>query len=278
MYKDNGNKIQTLKDKLYIIIFEADTKPGKLFDILLLICILVSVLAVILNSVEKFSREYKSLFIILEWCFTIIFTFEYLLRIYCAKNRLHYMKSFFGVIDLLAFLPNYVLHFIIGAPALTFIRVFRLLRVFAIFKLGRYIGEANFLLNALKSSFSKIVVFIGSVLTIVVIMGSVMFLIEGPVNGFVNIPKSMYWAIVTLTTVGYGDIAPQTVMGQTIASIIMLLGYGIIAIPTGILSAEIAIGVKSFEHNKVCSNCGKSGHSADARFCTYCGKEFEEKE
>jgi voltage-gated potassium channel len=180
-------------------------------------------------------------------------------------------------VDVLAFLPNYILHFVVGAPALTFIRVFRLLRIFVIFKLGRYIGQANFLLNALKSSFSKIVVFIGSVLSIVVIMGSLMFLIEGPENGFVNIPKSMYWAIVTLTTVGYGDIAPKTVPGQTIASIIMLLGYGIIAVPTGILSAEIVIGVKSQEGQKKCGNCGKAGHSLDAVYCHYCGKKIRGK-
>lgn len=270
-------KQQELKERLYIIIFGADTKEGRLFDILLLVCILLSVLSVLLNSVERFKQDYKSVFLIIEWFFTIIFTLEYILRIFCARDRIKYMKSFFGIIDLLAFLPNYILHFVIGAPALTFIRVFRLLRVFVIFKLGRYIGQANFLLNALKSSFSKIVVFIGSVLSIVVIMGSIMFLIEGPENGFINIPKSMYWAIVTLTTVGYGDVAPKTVLGQTIASIIMLLGYGIIAVPTGILSAEIAIGVKAMEEKKVCSGCGKTGHEADALFCKYCGVKFDKQ-
>lgn len=271
-----NRRLHQIKEKLYIIIFEADTAAGKLFDILLLVCILLSVLAVLLNSVERFRQDYKSLFLIIEWFFTIIFTLEYILRIFCARDRLKYMRSFFGIIDLLAFLPNYILHFVTGVPALTFIRVFRLLRVFVIFKLGRYMGQANFLLNALRSSFTKIVVFIGSVLTIVLIMGSLMFLIEGPENdGFANIPKSMYWAIVTLTTVGYGDIAPKTVLGQTIASIIMLLGYGIIAVPTGILSAEIAIEVKNWNEIRICSGCGKSGFDMDAVFCKYCGKKLK---
>ncbi|MBN1697858.1 MAG: ion transporter [Spirochaetales bacterium] len=268
--------LQSIRKRLYIVIFEADTKAGKGFDIVLLFCILFSVAAVLLNSVEEIRKCYGWLLVGIEWLFTIVFTIEYMLRIYCSRNALRYMKSFFGIIDLCAILPNLVIVFITGAPALTFIRVFRLLRIFVIFKLGRYIGESNFLLHALKRSFRKIVVFIGTVLSIVVIMGSAMYLIEGPDHGFLNIPKSMYWAIVTLTTVGYGDIAPQTVLGQTIASIIMLMGYGIIAVPTGILSASFVL--ESSRRKNRCSECGKTGLEDDSRFCRFCGSELKKEQ
>ncbi|MBN2535189.1 MAG: ion transporter [Spirochaetales bacterium] len=270
-------KLHQFREKLYIIIFESDTNSGKLFDVLLLVFIILSVLAVLLNSVDKLRQDYESFFLFVEWFFTIIFTLEYIIRIFCARNRFKYIRSFFGIIDFLAILPSYILRFVAGMPAFTFIRVFRLLRIFTIFKLGRFIGQANFLLNALKSGFRKIIVFTGSVLVIVVIMGSLMFLVEGPENGFVNIPKSMYWAIVTLTTVGYGDLAPKTVLGQTIASVIMLLGYGIIAVPTGILSAEIAISFKSREGTRVCSGCGKSCLDEEAVFCKYCGEKLKKE-
>jgi voltage-gated potassium channel len=269
------SSIHKIRERLFIIIFGSDTAGGKIFDIALLIFILLSVLAVLLNSVECIRKDYGKILVGMEWVFTFFLTIEYVLRIYCARNAVRYIRSFFGIIDLLAILPNYIIFFVTGVPALTFIRVFRLLRVFVIFKLGRYIGQANFLLHALKKGFRKIIVFIGSVLTIVVIMGSIMYIIEGPENGFMNIPKSMYWAIVTLTTVGYGDIAPKTVLGQTIASIIMLMGYGIIAVPTGIISASIAQEVS--KHKYKCSECGKSDLGADSLFCRFCGAKIQQE-
>jgi voltage-gated potassium channel len=261
------------KNTLYKTIFEADTKSGKIFDIVLLIMIALSVIVVLLNSVESINRKYSTLLIFFEWFFTFLFTIEFFLRVICVKKINKYVFSFFGIIDILAVFPNYIVFFISGISSLIVFRVFRLLRIFIVFKLGRYIGQANYLLNALKKGFQKIVVFLGSVLTIVIIMGALMYLIEGPENGFINIPKSMYWAIVTLTTVGYGDISPQTVPGQTIAAIIMLLGYGIIAIPTGILSAEITI---QYDNKKECPECKKSTKN-NSNYCSNCGFKFSNK-
>ena len=269
-------KTEELRKKLFIIIFEADTKSGKLFDIILLISIFLSVLAILLNSVDIINVKYKIILTSIEWFFTILFTIEYFFRLFCVKKVFKYIKSFFGIIDLISILPSYLSYFIIGAQSLIILRVIRLLRIFIIFKLGRYIGQANFLIKALKRGFRKIIVFIGTVMTIVVVMGSLMYLIEGPENnGFSSIPKAMYWAIVTLTTVGYGDVAPQTWPGQTIAAIIMLLGYGIIAVPTGILSAEIAISSKS--DKRKCPECKKTGHLKEAAFCRYCGTKLRKR-
>jgi voltage-gated potassium channel len=266
--------MENLRDRLYRIIFETDTFAGKAFDIILLILIALSVLIVILHTVDDI-KEYHGLFIMLEWFFTITFSIEYAVRLFCAKNSFKYAFSFFGLIDLLAILPGFFTPLVSGASHLIVLRGIRLLRVFLVFKLGRFISQANFLLNALKKGFRKIIVFLGTVLTIVIIMGALMYLIEGPENGFVSIPKSMYWAIVTLTTVGYGDISPQTAMGQILSSIIMLLGYGIIAVPTGILSAEIVIGSKT--KTLSCPACKKKGLEQDSKYCRFCGATLKNK-
>lgn len=260
-----------LKLKLYEIIFEADTYAGKTFDILLLFCIVSSVAIVTLESIASIEQRYGFALRTAEWFFTGIFTLEYLARLWVVPNKRRYALSFFGIIDLLSILPTYLAFFFGGAQSLMVIRSLRLLRIFRIFKLSRYIGEGQYLARALKASQHKIIVFLLTVLTSVIVFGTLMYLIEGPAHGFTSIPKSVYWAIVTLTTVGYGDIAPQTPVGQSIASIIMILGYGIIAIPTGIVSAEM-VQIKSKEKisTQVCPHCLKEGHDVDAIYCKYC--------
>ncbi|MDH5399088.1 MAG: ion transporter [Cyclobacteriaceae bacterium] len=260
---------------LYVIIFEADTYWGKFFDVGLLITILLSVAVVLLESVESISNLYKDLLLIIEWFFTLIFTLEYLARIMISPRPKKYFFSFFGIVDLLSILPTYLGLVFTGAHALLVIRSIRLLRVFRIFKLVRFLGEASQLAQALKASRAKITVFLGSVFILVVILGSIMYLIEGRENGFTSIPRSIYWAIVTLTTVGYGDIAPQTVIGQTLASLIMILGYGIIAVPTGIVTAEISQQNKTKQVTSyTCNVCNTAGHDKDARYCKMCGSEL----
>jgi voltage-gated potassium channel len=230
-----------LKKKLRTIIFKTNTPAGKAFDVALLIAILASVSIVMLESVESFTINYTNAFIYAEWAFTLLFTIEYVLRIMISNKKRKYIFSFFGIIDFLSILPAYLSIVFTGVHSLIILRSFRLLRVFRIFKLARFIGEASQLSKALKASRPKIIVFIVTVGIIVVITGTVMYLIEGAENGFTSIPKSIYWAIVTLTTVGYGDVAPSTVLGQTLASIIMIMGYGIIAVPTGIVTANIVV-------------------------------------
>lgn len=263
------------KRKLHDVIFEADTPAGKLFDIILLISIVVSVIIVMLESVESIKQVAGSWLIGLEWFFTGVFTLEYIARLTVVFNRRKYVLSFFGLIDLLSILPTYLGIFFVGAQSLLVIRSIRLLRIFRIFKLARFLGASMTLTQALRASRFKIIVFLIAVFTSVIIAGTLMFLIEGPENGFSSIPKSIYWAIVTMTTVGYGDIAPQTTLGQAIASLIMILGYGIIAVPTGIVSAEM-IQQKQKEKitTQVCSHCYKDGHDADAIFCKYCGSKL----
>lgn len=259
------------KQNLYKIIFEADTPGGKAFDIILLISIILSVIVVLLDSVAGFHAKFGKFLFISEWIFTILFTVEYVFRIITSLNSRKYIFSFYGIIDLLAILPTYLSLVFAGTQYLMVIRILRLLRVFRILKLDRYIGASGFLLSALKNSRHKIAVFIGTVLTIVVIMGSAMYLIEGPENGFTNIPESIYWAIVTLTTVGYGDIAPVTFSGKVLASFIMILGFSIIAVPTGIITVEMSQIHAQSKKTKTCINCNKSGHDEDAEFCKYCG-------
>lgn len=260
--------------RLHEIIFEADTVAGKAFDVVLLILILLSVISVMLESVSSIREEYGTEFYYLEWFFTIIFTIEYVARIIAVTKPKKYIFSFYGIIDLLAILPTYLSFFIVGAQALLVIRSIRLLRVFRILKLARFMGEASQLRNALKASREKIIVFVFTVLMIVVIVGTVMYMIEGSENGFTSIPRSVYWAVVTLTTVGYGDIAPQTTLGQALATFIMILGYGIIAIPTGIVSAEMS-NQKNIKSKPVttqsCPHCGAEDHDIDAKFCKNCG-------
>lgn len=268
--------LQALKKKLYIIIFESDTTGGRLFDIALLWAILISVAVVMLESVEAIDNQYGSLLRSIEWFFTIIFTIEYLLRIFCVKKSpFKYIFSFLGIIDFIAIIPTYTSLLFPVSRYLLVVRTIRLLRVFRIFKLSRYLGEADILIKALKASRYKITVFLGSVLSIVVIMGTLMYLVEGPRNGFTNIPHSVYWAIVTLTTVGYGDIAPKTFTGQTIASIIMILGYGIIAVPTGIVTVELnKFSSNTNKLSKECTKCKNINNDNDAIFCKYCGTKL----
>lgn len=267
------------KNKLYIIIFETNTPWGKAFDIALLVAILLSVATVALESVQSLSQSYQNIFDAVEWCFTFLFTIEYMLRIWVTPKKRKYVLSFFGIIDLLSTLPAYIGLILTGAHSLIVLRSFRLLRVFRIFKLARFIGQASELKKALKASRPKIIIFITAVSIIVVIMGTVMYLVEGGKNGFTSIPQSIYWAIVTLTTVGYGDIAPVTVIGKSLAALIMVLGYAIIAIPTGIVTAEIGKSMYDNKNknklvNKECSNCGLSKHGRKAQYCNNCGEKL----
>ena len=224
---------------LYEVIFEADTSAGKLFDVLLIICILLSVLAVMLDSLAPIRLRYGRSLMMLEWFFTILFTVEYVLRLIAVRKPLIYAKSFFGIVDLLGFLPTYIGLLIPGSHVLLVVRVLRVLRIFRVLRLTPYVSAAGLLTEALAASRRKIAVFVVSVLALVVILGSLMYLIEGEGNGFTSIPLSIYWAIVTLTTVGYGDLSPQTALGKALASVIMIVGYGIIAVPTGIVTAEM---------------------------------------
>ncbi len=275
----NASKNTTIsfKEKLFIIIFEADTPAGKAFDVGLLIAILFSVLAVMLESVENINTNYGAVLRSLEWIFTILFTVEYLLRVFIVEKSWRYIFSFLGLIDLLSIIPTYLSIIVTGGQSLLVIRTIRLLRVFRIFKLARYIGEANVLLIALKASRPKIIVFLGGVLTLAVIMGTIMYLVEGHEAGFHSIPRSIYWAIVTLTTVGYGDIVPTTVVGQFIATAIMIMGYGIIAVPTGIVSVELAKAQKKKFSTIACYSCSREGHDENATFCKFCGVRLHVK-
>ncbi len=262
---------------LYEIIFESDTPSGKLFDVLLLVAIVLSVIAVSMESVPEIRSEHRKLLYIVEWIFTLLFSVEYIFRLISVRRPLAYALSFFGIVDLLAILPTFLSLLISGAQSLLVIRVFRLLRIFRIFKLTRYMNAAGILMVAMKASRLKITVFLGAVLAIVVSMGSLMYLIEGPENGFASIPAGIYWAIVTLTTVGYGDIAPQTVLGRAIASFVMILGYGIIAVPTGIVTVEMAEASKQSVMKRNCTQCHARGHQEDARYCRICGTKLEDE-
>ncbi len=263
------------KERLHEIIFEADTKAGKFFDEILLVFILISVGVVMVDSVPSIQLDYKPYLNIAEWFFTIVFSLEYLLRIWTTKIKSKYIFSFFGIIDLLSVLPTYLSLFLIGSHFLVVIRILRLLRVFRVLKLVQFMGASRLLLRSFTNSRHKIMVFFLLVLLIVTIMGSIMYIIESPEDGFTSIPRSIYWAIVTLTTVGYGDIAPQTVFGQFIASIVMLMGYAIIAVPTGIITNEIIQENKKNNTNtQVCSNCNADNHDDDAKYCKYCGTKL----
>ena len=268
------------RELLYEVIFEADTPAGKAFDILLLISITASVLIVLLDSVASIHAVYGSYLKTAEWIFTALFTLEYGLRIYCARKARGYIFSFYGIVDLLAVLPTYFEILFRGSHYLIVIRVLRVLRIFRVLKVAQYMGESSMLLAALRGSRRKISIFLFFVMTLVIILGSLMYLIEGPEHGFTSIPVGIYWAIVTLTTVGYGDISPQTPAGQLLASFIMLLGYAIIAVPTGIVSVEMHKADFSSREEKsgvkrYCSDCHKVDWDPDARFCKYCGAELE---
>lgn len=262
------------RDYLYRIIFESDTAGGRLFDVVLIVTILASVVVVMLDSVASVHSRAGSALYLLEWIFTLLFTIEYIARLYCSPNPYRYATSFFGIVDLLAVIPTYIALVFPGSQFLIVVRVLRVLRVFRVLKLVHFIGEADYLMRAITASRRKIAVFMFFVITLVIVLGSLMYMVEGEKSGFTSIPTSIYWAIVTLTTVGYGDISPQTPLGQMLATVIMLTGYSIIAVPTGIVTVELAEAFKRNVRLSVCSNCGKGGHDSDASFCKYCGTEL----
>lgn len=263
------------KERLWRVIFLADTRQGRAFDVVLLVMILASVIVVMLESVQEMAAQWRDYFLALEWFFTIIFTIEYVLRIWIVRRKSRYLLSFYGIVDLLAILPTYLSLLLGGAQFMMITRVLRLLRVFRILKMPRHLAEADFLFRALKASRPKIGVFLFGVCILIVIEATLMYLIEGGIEGteFTSIPQSIYWAVVTFTTVGYGDIAPVTVAGKFLASIVMLTGYSIIAIPTGIISAEVYRQPRSPSLDvRTCPGCGKSGHLPAARYCAQCGQ------
>ena len=256
------------------IIFGAESPAGKAFDVILIVAILLSVIAVMLESVAPVQQRFGQWLYVLEWGFTLAFTVEYVLRLACVRMPARYAFSFYGIVDLLSVIPTYLSLVIAGANTLLVIRILRILRVFRILKLFSYMQEAEHLAWAMRSSRRKIMVFLYVVCTIVVVFGSIMYLVEGPANGFTSIPKSVYWAIVTLTTVGYGDITPSTAVGQLIASATMITGYAIIAVPTGIYTAELTQVMRTRRDARGCLGCGKTGHELDAQFCRYCGDKL----
>jgi voltage-gated potassium channel len=264
-------KLAPWRERGYQIIFESDTPAGRLFDILLIIAIFASVLVVMLDSVDRMRSAYGPLLYNLEWFFTIVFTIEYTLRLMVVRRPWRYARSFFGIVDLLSIIPTYLSLFVGGLQTLLVIRVLRLLRLFRVLKMVHYVAEAQVLITALRASRPKITVFLGAVLAVTTIMGALMYLVEGPKAGFTSIPKGMYWAIVTLTTVGFGDITPRTPLGQALASLLMILGYGVIAVPTGIVSVELARATNTPSLTQACPVCGREGHDSDAAFCKYCG-------
>ncbi|WP_448679941.1 ion transporter [Pseudomonas nicosulfuronedens] len=263
------------RQRLYVIIFQSDTLAGRRFDSALLVVILASLLVVFLDSVERIHQQFGMLLSGVEWFISALFLIEYLLRLYCSPKPLRYALSFYGLIDLLAVLPGVIALFYPDAQYLLVVRVVRLLRIFRILKLRQYLRQADFLLTALRGSRQKITVFFLSVMSLVTVFGSLMYVVEGPAHGFTSIPRSIYWAIVTLTTVGFGDITPKTPLGQAIASLVMLTGYSIIAVPTGIFSAELHNAMRQERQpdalDKPCPACAKASHEAQAAFCSRCG-------
>ncbi len=264
-----------MRHQLRRIIFGTDTKLGRYFDIILMVCIIFSVFLVFIDTVASIHEQYGEVISILEWGFTFIFTIEYLLRLYCSAHPFRYARSFYGVVDLLSVMPSYLALFFPGANFTLVIRILRLFRIFRVLKLIRYLSEGNVLLRAILQSGRKVFIFFFSVSLIVMVLSAVMYVVEGPDNGFTSIPKSIYWTIVTITTVGYGDITPGTSLGQAIAALTMLIGYSIIAIPTGILTAEISQEISRNKDLRRCSNCLKNGHENSALFCDHCGSELE---
>lgn len=269
-----AKRIDSLQRELYVIIFQSHTPAGRWFDIGLILCVLTSSATIILDSVAEINQRHGSLLLMLEWFFTALFTVEYFLRIFCTGRPLNYIFSFFGVIDLLAILPSYASLFFPGTHYLQVIRILRVLRIFRILKLVRFINQSNLLLNALFASRLKIALFLFTISTLLVVFGSTMYLIEGPENGFSNIPVSIYWAVVTLTTVGFGDITPKTDLGRAVSALVMICGYAIIAVPTGIFTAELSQEMKrqdSLRKPRTCLNCGREGHAEAANYCLICG-------
>ena len=265
--------MSTLKEKVKIIIFGTDTKAGKLFDVVLIISIVLSIITVMLDSIVEYNQQYGHILRMAEWTFTIMFTVEYLLRIYSIRRPLSYIFSFFGIIDFLAILPTYLSLFMPGTEVFAIIRVLRVLRIFRVLKLVQFMGEADLLMRAMIASRRKVFIWLFLVMNIVIILGSVMYLVEGGNTGFDSIPRSIYWAVVTLTTVGYGNVVPLTSLGQALASFIMVLGYSIIAVPTGIVTSEITFAAKSIKEQR-CVVCGKEGLDEHAKFCSNCASKL----
>lgn len=271
MKQPTAEAITHFRNRIHIVIEGTDTRLGKLFDVILLIAILASVAVVMLDSVLYMRLQYGTLFRYAEWFFTFLFTIEYLLRLFSAPNRLRYVFSFFGVVDLLSVLPSYLSLIFGGVQYLIVIRILRILRVFRVLKLKAYMQQAGFLASALKTSQQKIIVFFLSLVLLVTIFGAIIYVVEGPENGFTSIPLSIYWAVVTVTTTGYGDMSPKTPIGQAIATMVMIAGYAIIAVPTGIFTAELARNMRPQLNPVTCPNCGKFGHAVNAEFCDRCG-------
>lgn len=266
-----SNQTETFREWLSRVIFETDTGGARAFDIGLLVAILVNTVLVIIETIQPINEAYGSVLYIIEWGFTILFTLEYLLRLYLAHHTIRYMVSFFGLVDLLAILPTYIELLVAGPHYLAIIRALRLLRLFRVFKLTRYIRAASNIRKALRASAAKITVFLGTVLVMVLFLGAVMYLIEGPEHGFDNIPISMYWAINTITPISESGLSAQTIPGRALAAFLMIAGYAILAIPTGIVSSEIT-RASGTVGERVCSNCQRSGHMRDAQYCKYCGE------
>jgi len=262
------------RGRLHEVIFEADTRAGRAFDVGLIGLILLSVLAVTLESIRGVRASYGAQLYAAAWAFTTLFTVEYALRLASVRRPLRYASSFFGVVDLLAIVPTYLSLLVTGSQYLLVVRILRLLRIFRVLKLAEHLTEADVLMRALRASRRKISVFLLTVLTMVVVIGTLLYVIEGEENGFTSIPVGIYWAVVTLTTVGYGDISPKTPVGQTLAAVVMVVGYGIIAVPTGIVMVEIAQAVGKPVSTQACPNCASQGHDADAVRCTYCGAKL----
>lgn len=274
MSNSHQPRMAALREQMGRVIFGYSTPAGKLFDMAVIVLIVLSVVAVMLDSVHSISLHYSGSLKTAEWVFTGLFSLEYLMRLYSARERPRYAFSFFGIVDLLAVLPSYLSLLVPHSHFLLTVRVLRVLRIFRILKLARYVGEAGTLQRALRASRYKISVFLAAVIAIVVIVGSIMYLIEGPAHGFTSIPTSIYWAIVTLTTVGYGDISPHTPLGQTVAAFLMVLGYGIIAVPTGIVTVELGRANES-RSSLTCPRCARDGHEHDARYCKFCGAALQ---
>ncbi|MBD8525103.1 ion transporter [Pseudomarimonas arenosa] len=258
------------REKTYRVIFGHDTPAGRGFDLLLMLVILLSILVAVLDSVQDLHQRFGTLLYALEWGFTVVFTIEYVLRLLIVRRPIRYALSFYGIIDLLAVLPTYLSLLLPGTQSLLVIRVLRLLRIFRILKLAEYLREAGVLIAALRRSWRKIFVFLCVILSLVTVFGALMYVVEGPEHGFTSIPTAMYWAVVTVSTVGFGDIAPQTTLGRMITSVLILIGYGIIAVPTGIYTAELTQGLRQLDA-RTCEQCQQLGHSADAKHCRRCG-------
>ncbi|AFD07590.1 ion transporter [Solitalea canadensis] len=275
MLPENKRTLKNWQYELHEIIYESGTFKGKLFDVCLLIAICLSVVVVMLDSVPGIHQKYGNLLYSFEWFFTILFTIEYILRLICIRKPMAYAVSSIGIIDLVAIVPTYISFFVVGSQYLLVVRALRLLRIFRIFKLWHFMDESRFLISAIYASLRKISIFMLFVIILTIIIGSLMYLIEGGENGFTSIPQSIYWAVVTITTVGYGDISPATAVGKLLATMLMLCGYAIIAVPTGIVTTEMAFRNRNkLGEKRVCGNCNKEGHEVDAKYCKFCGSEL----